>query len=168
MSRPKPFPDISEKQNRSVMDVHLNNYDIVYVKPLEDKLASIKPVYFITKDGSEAPVEKITVTDYSRVTYNDATKTLNFNLNVTGVTAFTDLVGVPTRFPNATEMGTKHPETGATSTTMFLVAREDGVYFENHVTGVEVEPRRSRTRSRQESRMDALERRIKELESQLK
>lgn len=168
MSRPKPFPDIRPRRNKSVMDVHLNNYDTVFVKPISDKVDSIKPLMFVKEDGTEVEVAKIMVTDHNRATYDSVTKSLTLNLDVTGVAAFTDLIGVPNKFPTAAEMGTGHTDPGAEKTTMFLVAREDGIYFENHVTGVEVEPRRSRTRTSSIDQIAALEKRISELESKLK
>ncbi|MGL5307651.1 MAG: hypothetical protein ACRC9Y_16195 [Aeromonas veronii] len=167
MLRPKPFPNISDRQNVSVMDVHLNNYDTVYVKPLEDKIEAIRPLYFVTKDGKDAPVDKIVVSDPSRASYDGVTKILTLNLNISGVTAFTDLIGVPNRFPNATEVNTGKTDPGAEKTTMFLVAREDGIYYENHITGTEVNPQSSFIRSTYEDKIDALEKRILELEEKL-
>lgn len=165
MSREKPFPNIIAKQNKTVMDVHLNNYDTVFVKPIADKVDAIKPLYY-SVDGKDYEVEKIVVSDPARAKYDEAHKVLTLNLDVTGVAAFTDLTGVPSRFPTEAEMATGHdPE--AKKTTMFLVAREDGIYFENHVTGIEVDPRKSTTRSKSELRLVALERRIAELESKL-
>lgn len=166
MSREKPFPDIIPNQNKSVMDVHLNNYDLVFVKPIADKLDTVKPLYY-TKDGKDYEVEKIVISDPARAQYDEAHKVLTLNLDVTGVASFTDLLGVPNRFPTPEEMDTKHTQTGSQKTTMFLVAREDGIYYENHVTGIEVTPRKTKTRSRQEAKIDALERRIAELEAKL-
>lgn len=168
MLRPKPFPQIFPRKNKSVMDVHLNNYDVVFVKPLADKLDGIKPLTYVKPDGSQVDVDRIVVSDPSRASYDAGTKTLTLNVNVSGVTSFTDLIGVPNRLPLAAEMDTDHTDPNAGKTTMFLVAREDGIYFENHVTGVEVEPRRSKSRGVFEEKFEALERRIAELESQLK
>lgn len=168
MSRPLPYPNISPFKNKAVMDVNLNNYDLVFVKPIATKLDAIKPLYFIKEDSTEVEVAKIAVKDYSKTEYNATTKTLTIDLtqSAVGALSFTDLLGVPNRYPTASELETGHSELDAKSAPLLLVAKEDGIYFESQSTTAEIEPRRSRMRSL--SKIDELEKRLLRLENKLK
>lgn len=167
MSRAKPYPNISPYRNKAVMDVNLNNYDLVFVKPIADKVDMMNPVVFVKEDGTEVEVNKLVVTDYSKATYNDSTKTLTLDLrqSSTGAVSFTDLIGVPNRLPTIAELKTGNSGAGAENSKMFLVAKEDGIYFENHSTALEIEPRRSR--SKEINKIEELENRLKYLEDKL-
>ena len=148
------------------MDVNLNNYDLVFVKPIADKVDAMNPVVFVKRDGTEAEVNKIVVTDYSKASYNDATKTLTLDISQSpGSISFTDLMGVPSRLPTSDELKTNNTGTGAEKTKMILVAKEDGIYFENHETAFEIEPRITKTRNI--NKFDELEKRILQLEQRL-
>lgn len=168
MTRPKPYPNIEPFKNKAVMDVNLNNYDVTFVKPIADKVDEIKPLYFVKEDSSEVEVAKIMVKDYSRTEYNSVTKTLTLDLthSAVGAISFTDLLGVPNRYPTVTELETGHSEAGAKSSPLILVAKEDGIYFESQSSTVEIEPRRSRMKSI--NKLDELERRLQRLETILK
>ncbi|MGL4523026.1 MAG: hypothetical protein ACRCWQ_10785 [Bacilli bacterium] len=169
--RPIPMPILSPFYNRAVMDVHLNNYDIVYIKPIEDKLDAIKPVVFVKSDLSEVEVQKIKISDRSKATYDPLDKSLTLNLDTSPVGAlkFTDLIGVPNSYPKDTDLKTGHAGvTGADETSMVLVAKSDGIYFVNHPVGSEIEPRKSRSKQQQQDIIESLEARISFLESKLK
>ena len=148
------------------MDVNLNNYDIVFVKPIADKVDAMNPVVFVKQDGTEVEVNKIAVSDYSKASYDDASKTLTLDISQSSRSiSFTDLLGVPNRLPTSDELKTNHADPGSEKTKMILVAKEDGIYFENHTTATEIEPRITKTGSI--NKFDDLEKRILQLEQKL-
>lgn len=170
LDRPLPFPNISPIRNLAVMDVHLNNYDQSFVKPIAEKMDLVHPLIFTTQSGKEVEVNRLILSDPSKATYNESTQTLTL-INTSAPVSignFTDLIGVPNRFPTSDELKTGHDEDpNARETAMFLVAKPDGIYFENHPLGTEIAPRTKLGKDSSDV-LASLEQRISHLEQLLK